>query len=156
MVWGNFFGKNLLDFGVSRPLPGWFGALFPRWSAPERPFECGQYPNAFVSNFVGASLRSARLKSITGRLQSQKLDEAKKSRERNRWNRHKGCLTSHRSLCFDHRKTSKLKALSEANKLLERKRNELDSKDIQLNISINLKVKTSWIVFFFPIQPSDF
>ena len=27
MVWGNFFGKNLLDFGESWPLPGWFGAL---------------------------------------------------------------------------------------------------------------------------------
>ena len=28
MVWGNFFGKNLLDFGGSRPSPGWVGALF--------------------------------------------------------------------------------------------------------------------------------
>ena len=28
MGWGNFFGKNLLDFGGSRPLPEWFGALF--------------------------------------------------------------------------------------------------------------------------------
>ena len=41
MVWGNFFGKNLLDFGGSRPLSGWFGVLFPKWSAPECPFEWG-------------------------------------------------------------------------------------------------------------------
>ena len=40
MVWGNFFGKNLLDLGGSRPLPGWFGALFRRRSAPECLFEC--------------------------------------------------------------------------------------------------------------------
>ena len=30
MVWGNLFGKNLLDIGGSRPLPVWFGALFRR------------------------------------------------------------------------------------------------------------------------------
>ena len=45
-------------------LPGWFGALFPRWSAPECPFECGgrgvqslkgQCPNAFGNFFRGAS-----------------------------------------------------------------------------------------------------
>ena len=28
MVLGSFFGKNLLDFRGSRPLPGGFGALF--------------------------------------------------------------------------------------------------------------------------------
>ena len=28
MDWGNFLGKNLLDFRGSKPLPGWFGALF--------------------------------------------------------------------------------------------------------------------------------
>ena len=69
MVWGTFLEKNfpssnghLLDFGGSKPLPGWFGALIQRkWqkngkqngknskmvksrlkkSAPECPFECG-------------------------------------------------------------------------------------------------------------------
>ena len=35
MVWGNFFGKNLLDFGGSVPLPGWFGALFFRDEVPQ-------------------------------------------------------------------------------------------------------------------------
>ena len=72
--------------GGSKPLPGWFGAtflgriclilggldpcpyglghFFPRWSAPECPFECGggvqwlngQCPNAFCAIFGGASL----------------------------------------------------------------------------------------------------
>ena len=37
MVWGNFFGKNLLDFGGSRPLPGWFGALFSEMKCPRVP-----------------------------------------------------------------------------------------------------------------------
>ena len=35
-----FWGRICLILGV-RPLPTWFGALFPRWSAPECPFECG-------------------------------------------------------------------------------------------------------------------
>ena len=35
LVWGNFFGRDLLDFlGGSRPLPGWFGALFLETKCP--------------------------------------------------------------------------------------------------------------------------
>ena len=68
MVWGNFFGKNLLDFGRSRPLPGWFGANLLKLAGKKVPQSArlsaggggqklfGQCPNAFVSNFNGASL----------------------------------------------------------------------------------------------------
>ena len=67
MVWGNFFGKNLLDFGGVQTLAWMVWGTFFRDEVPQSArlsagegvqWLNGQCPNAFYAIFHGASLNA--------------------------------------------------------------------------------------------------
>ena len=80
---GQLFWEEFAWFwGGLDPCPDGLGHFFPRWTAPECPFECGggvqslkgQCPNAFGNFFVGASLTAEKWPKVaTGQAQGSSM-----------------------------------------------------------------------------------